>query len=186
MSMQEMEKPHIPATPSVEVGISLGSNLGERITHLRDAVQALRAVPATKLLTCSPVYETEPVGVKPEYRDLPYLNTVVLLSTTLSAQNLSAHVHEIEARQGRMRQADRFAPRTIDIDILYVGQIRQKDPELTLPHPRWAQRRFVLQPLCDVRPGLIIPGSTQTVAEHLAALPPAQEAVERIPDTLLS
>jgi 2-amino-4-hydroxy-6-hydroxymethyldihydropteridine diphosphokinase len=180
MSMQENQKP----SQKMEVGLSLGSNIGDRLQYLRAAAGAIQALSEIQITGLSPIYETEPVGVKPEYRDMSYLNAVVILETSLAAHVVSGLIHDIEERLGREREGDRFAPRTIDIDILYAGCSISDDPELTLPHPRWAQRRFVLQPLCDLRPDLQIPGSGRTVREHLAALPPGAEAVLKLPDLL--
>lgn len=168
----------------IEVGLSLGSNMGDRLSHLREAVKAIRAIPFASVTVLSAIYETEPVGVKPEYRDMPYLNAVLLLETHLPLQTLSHAIHAIETQLGRIRQDDRFAPRTIDIDILYAGNLVSTDIALTVPHPRWTKRRFVLQPLADIRPELRIPGSTRTVAAHLADLPQGSEAVRKIPEPL--
>ena len=182
MSMQENECNQ----DGIEVGLSLGSNLGNRLEHLRAAVRAIMWADGLTVTALSPVYETEPVGVKPEHRDMPYLNAVVLLETHLPPDILSETIHGIEKDLGRVRTTDRFAPRTIDIDILYAGHMISHAKDLTLPHPRWAQRRFVLQPLADLRPNVQIPGSSLTVAEHLAALPIGSEAVHQIPQTLES
>lgn len=154
----------------MEIALSLGSNLGDRMNHLRDACKRLAALPETTITKCSPVYETAPVGVKPQYRDMPYLNAVILIETQLPVDALSTRIHRFEAAMGRIRSDDRFAPRPIDIDILYAGDHIRNDETLTLPHPRWAQRRFVLQPLADVRPERVLPGYQQTVRERLDAL----------------
>lgn len=172
-------------TGKVEVGLSIGSNMGDRLAHLRNAVKAIAACSDIELLSVSPVYETEPVGVKPQYRDMPYLNAVVLISTTMPLAAISEAIHDIEKKCGRTRTDDRYAPRTIDIDILYAGETICKEEHLILPHPRWAERRFVLQPLADLQPDLHIPGSNRSVAEHLAALPRDSEAVHKLTDTLL-
>ncbi len=182
MSMQETNT----TTENMEVGLSIGGNIGDRLAHLRNAVEAIAKIPGVRLIEVSPVYETEPVGVKPEYRDMAYLNAVVITMSTLPLPNLSEAIHEIEEKLGRTRTDDRYAPRTIDIDILYAEDTVYTDKNLTLPHPRWTKRRFVLQPLADVRPDLHIPGSNQSVSEHLAALPQDSEAVHQIPDTLTS
>lgn len=180
--MQENEN----LSEKMEAGLSLGSNEGDRLAYLRDAVCALSQAKELRITGLSPIYETEPVGVKPEYQDMPYLNAAVIIETSVSPQELSRVIHDIENRQGRIRTDDRYAPRTIDIDILYAGKTVCAKPDLTLPHPRWAQRRFVLQPLADLRPDLHIPGSTQTVAELLAALPQGSEAVRKIDEELIA
>lgn len=178
--MQETNQSH----EAVEVGLSLGSNQGNRLQYLREATKEIKDIPGIELVAASPVYETEPVGVKPQYRDMAYLNAVLVIQTQLTMQDLSDRIHAVEEKLGRVREDDRFAPRTIDIDILYAGETVCKEDALTLPHPRWAERRFVLQPLADLRPNLHIPGSQQSVAEHLAALPTGSEAVKKLPDIL--
>ncbi|MCS6770950.1 MAG: 2-amino-4-hydroxy-6-hydroxymethyldihydropteridine diphosphokinase [Kiritimatiellae bacterium] len=156
---------------AVECALSLGSCLGDRLRHLREARAAIAAIPGVTIIAASPVYETEPVGVKPEFAALHYLNAVLILETTLTADALRATLARIEEAAGRVRTEDKYAPRTLDIDILYHGDEFRSSPELSLPHPRWADRRFVVQPLADVRPDHILPGSTVTVAERLALLP---------------
>jgi 2-amino-4-hydroxy-6-hydroxymethyldihydropteridine diphosphokinase len=160
----------------MELALSLGSNLGDRLGHLREAVRRLRALPGVRVVAVSPVYETEPVGVKPEFAGLAFLNAVVIVETGREAEAISAEVHAIEDALGRRRGEDRYAPRPMDMDLLYAGELRRDDPALTLPHPRWAERRFVLQPLADLRPDLRLPGSPRTVRETLASLPPAPHA----------
>lgn len=160
-----------------EAGLSLGANLGDRFANLRDAAARIAAIPGVFEIARARVYETTPVGVQPQYRHLAYLNTVLIIRTSLPAPALSDRLHAIEAAMGRVRTTDRFAPRTMDIDILYVGDEVRDDSDLTLPHPRWAARRFVLQPLADVRPGLRIPGSRETVGAMLTGLPGEPDVV---------
>lgn len=159
----------------MELGFSLGSNLGDRLAYLRDARQALLAFPGTGLLAQSPVYETEPVGVKPEYAEMPYLNAVLVVESEDPAQVWLERLGQIETALGRVRTGDRFAPRTIDIDILYAGDEVIDSGGLVVPHPRWATRRFVLQPLADLRPQLVLPGSGQCVEAILRQLPPGEK-----------
>ncbi|MDD5349851.1 MAG: 2-amino-4-hydroxy-6-hydroxymethyldihydropteridine diphosphokinase [Chthoniobacteraceae bacterium] len=151
-------------------GIALGSNLGDRLAHLRAAVAALRllhAGPEPPLV--SPVYETEPVDCEP---DSPaYLNAVMEIRCERGALGLLRALQQIEHREGRPAAHDFHAPRTLDLDLLYLGDTVLQSPALTLPHPRIALRRFVLQPLADIRPEFILPGHTQPVAELLAGLP---------------
>jgi len=154
----------------MEIAFSLGSNLGDRLANLRSAVARIRAFPDTRVIARSCIYETAPVGVKPQYRDMAYLNAVIIIATELPVDIVSDRIHAIEAEMGRVRGDDRFAPRPIDIDILYAdGEIRDDD-SLTLPHPRWTERRFVLQPLADVRPDMTLPGCSQRVIELLDQL----------------
>jgi 2-amino-4-hydroxy-6-hydroxymethyldihydropteridine diphosphokinase len=155
----------------MEIGLSLGSNLGDRVGYLRQAAGRIAALPQVRILAAAPVYETAPVGVQPAYADLKYLNTVLILDGPEDLDALSEALHAIETDLGRRRSADRNAPRTIDIDILYAGDVRRRDGKLDLPHPRWAERRFVLQPLADIRPRLVLPDGEGTMAEHLARLP---------------
>lgn len=160
----------------MEIGLSLGSNLGDRIATFREAAVRLAKLPGLTLRAAAPVYETDPVDARPEYAHLKFLNTVLIAETTddaLPLPELGRRLHEIEEELGRIRQADRNAPRTLDIDVLFAGSLTQSDGILDLPHPRWATRRFVVQPLADVRPGLVLPGETRTVADLLAGLPPA-------------
>lgn len=126
--------------------MSLGSNLGDRRRYLREAVESLEGVVAV-----SPVYETEPVG-GPEQG--MFLNVVVELDTTLSPRELLALCHRLEAAAGRRRD-ERWGPRTLDADLLLVGDIVVDEEDLTVPHPRMWERRFVLAPLADLAPELL-------------------------------
>lgn len=130
--------------------LGLGSNLGDRLGHLRCAVAAIPDVVAV-----SPVYETEPVGGPPQG---PYLNLVVELRTTLDARRLLQECHRLEAAAGRRRTV-RFGPRTLDVDVLLVGAERVDEPDLVVPHPRLWERRFVLAPLADLAPELLPAGA---------------------------
>lgn len=160
-----------------EYALSLGSNEGHRMQNLRDARTALEAVPIIQITDCAPVYETEPVDVKPEYMDQLYLNTVILILTSLSPYEVKDICQTIELQYGRNRTEDRNAPRPIDIDIIYAGQLSVNTEELTIPHPRWPARRFVVQPLSDLRPGLRLPGSRDTVKAILENLPGKPDVV---------
>ena len=155
----------------MEVGLSLGSNLGDRLDNLREARRRIAALPGVRLLASSPVYETEPVGVKPEFRHLAFLNAVLIVEGAATPAEWRQATARVEMELGRVRSADKFAPRTMDIDILYVGGLCVDDGGLIIPHPRWMERRFVVQPLADVRPSLILPGAPGTVQDLLAALP---------------
>lgn len=161
----------------IEIGLSLGSNLGDRLENLRAARAALGALPGVEVVAASPVYETEPVDVGPRYRDLPFLNAVLIVRSGLAPRGLAAEVHAVEAAQGRQRGDDRNAPRPIDIDLVYAGELRIQTPELVLPHPRWASRRFVVEPLAAVRPALRLPGEDRTVLEVLSSLPKTPNVV---------
>ncbi|HET7071544.1 MAG TPA: 2-amino-4-hydroxy-6-hydroxymethyldihydropteridine diphosphokinase [Nocardioides sp.] len=171
--MTETPNPHIvdadtltgEMRPIRRVVVSLGSNLGERLTSLQGAVNALADTPDVWVTEVSPVYETEPI-------DAPdgsgkFLNAVVLLDTTLAARRLLDRAHAIEDAFGRDRSSGEFhAPRTLDVDIIVVGDRRRNDEVMQLPHPRAAERAFVLQPWYDVEPDAEIP-DTGLVAELL-------------------
>ena len=159
----------------MEIGLSLGSNLGDRLAHLQAARAAVRQLPGVTLVAQAPVYETEPVGVEPEFAHLKFLNTVLILSSDRPAADLQRALAEAELQLGRVRGEDRFAPRAIDIDVLFAGDLWLETDRLTLPHPRWARRRFVVQPLADVRPDLVLPGAGRTVRAVLDALPPGED-----------
>lgn len=157
----------------MEIGLSLGSNLDQRLEHLRKATSLITALPGTHILAKAPIYETEPVDVKEEFRHLEYLNTVIIIESSMELGAFSDAIHKIETDMGRVRTEDRNAPRLIDIDILYAGNIERRDGILDLPHPKWAHRRFVIQPLADVRPFLHLPGEPRNISEVLKSLPPA-------------
>ena len=156
----------------MEVILSLGSNLGDRRANLLAARAALAALPGTRLVACAPLYETEPVDAPADDDRRLYLNTVLVLESALEPEAFSEAMHAIEARLGRVRGPARHAPRPIDIDLVAFGDLRRDTPSLRLPHPEAARRRFVLQPLADVRPGLRLPSQLRTVRDLLAALPP--------------
>jgi 2-amino-4-hydroxy-6-hydroxymethyldihydropteridine diphosphokinase len=154
----------------MEAGLSLGSNLGDRLEQLRRAVSRLAALPGVRILARSRVYETEPVEVPAAYRGLVFLNAVVIAEWPGTPRELLAAAKELERLAGRER-GERNGPRTLDLDILYAGGTRLDEPDLVVPHPRWAERRFVVEPLADVRPDLVLPGGRLTAREALAALP---------------
>lgn len=153
---------------SVSVGIALGSNLGDRLRHLRDARDQLRAIAGPGILLQAPVYRTEPVACPPDSPD--FYNTVIEIGFTGSAHDLLDATQAIELRLGRVAVPQRNAPRVIDVDLLYFGDQRIDSGRLDLPHPRLTARRFVLQPLADIRPDLVLPGTHLSIAEHLRRL----------------
>ena len=155
----------------LEVGLSLGSNLGDRVATLARAKKLISAIDGVKIVAASSLYETEPVGVKPEFQHMKFINAVIILKTRLLVEQLYERLSEIEHELGRVRVDDKYAPRALDIDVLYAGEIVSDQPQLTLPHPRWAQRRFVVQPLAEVRGDLILPGTNKTVRALHAELP---------------
>jgi len=146
----------------VRAFLSLGSNLGDRPANLRGAIASLAEV-----VGVSPVYETDPVG-GPEQG--AYLNVVVELDTPCSPRELLDRCRVCEEAAGRVR-AERWGPRTLDVDVLLVGDLVVDEPDLQVPHPRMWQRRFVLAPLRDLAPDLV-------TAEAVAA---AEGTVRQLP-----
>lgn len=138
------------------VGISLGSNLGDRRAHLRAAVTALERVRSSSHLLLSSLYETDPIDCPPGSG--AFLNAVIELDTALPPRDLLMATQAIERELGRPCLHQRNAPRTVDLDLLYYGDFTMTEADLTLPHPRMWQRAFVLKPLTEIRPDLIPPG----------------------------
>lgn len=148
--------------------IALGSNLGDRAAYLRQAVRSLDATGGNNVMACSPVYETEALVLDGAPQP-PYLNAVVRLSTMLSPTSLLMLCHEIELAAGRVRDGRRWTPRTLDLDILLLGSLAVSTPVLTIPHRELANRRFVLQPLSDIAPDLLLPSPIdKSVSQALA------------------
>ncbi|MEU6676807.1 2-amino-4-hydroxy-6-hydroxymethyldihydropteridine diphosphokinase [Streptomyces sp. NPDC046853] len=145
--------------------ISLGSNLGNRLETLQGAVDALEDTPGLRVKAVSPVYETEPWGVEPDSQP-SYFNAVVVVKTTLPPSSLLERAHAIEEAFHRVRD-ERWAARTIDVDIVAYADVVSDDPVLTLPHPRAHERAFVLAPWHDVEPEAQLAGRG-AVADLLA------------------
>lgn len=138
----------------MRVVLSLGSNLGRRMDYLQGAVDALFDAPGLSFVAVSPVYETDPVG-GPEQR--PYLNAVVVADCMLDPRTLLDRAQGIENAFGRIRR-ERWGPRTLDVDLIAVGDLTSDDPELELPHPRAHERAFVLIPWAQADPTAVLPG----------------------------
>lgn len=154
----------------MEVGLSLGSSLGDRLASLKKARELICAYPGITLAAQAPVYETEPVNLPPEFKDHLFLNTILIINTLVSVPQIMRLLQFIEQQMGRAPELGADLPRVIDIDIVFADQLQVEEEHIVIPHPRWHTRRFVLQPLCDVRPELILPGQTLPVADILAAL----------------
>lgn len=154
----------------MEVGLALGSNIGDRLDHLIQVKKEILAIAGVEFIAQSPVYETEPVGVPDEFANLVFLNSILIIETCNSIHRLIGLFQSIEREMGRSPDAVRNMPRPIDIDIIYADQVRAKAEHVTIPHPRWSKRRFVVQPLSDVRPDLHIPGQSGTVSDVLSGL----------------
>ena len=133
--------------------LSLGSNIEPRHDHLSRALEKLATFPATKVIAASEIEETEPVDVPDAFRRLRFLNQVVFVDTALAARDFSNQMHQVEDELGRVRTV-RNGPRTIDIDLIDWGGTASDDPELTLPHPRAAERDFVSRPWRELVRGL--------------------------------
>lgn len=150
-------------------GIALGSNLGDRAANLRHGMSLLQErVPGWSLLASAPVYETDPVDCAPGTQ--AFLNTVIEIESGCAPRELHAHLKAVESALGRPAVREKNSPRTLDLDLLYADDVVSDDPQLILPHPRLHQRRFVLQPLADIRPELHLPGQVVSVAALLARL----------------
>ncbi len=149
------------------VYIGLGSNLAEPVQQLRGALAALAALPQTKLLACSSFYASDPLGPADQPR---YVNAVAALDCELAPLDLLDALQAIELRQGRLRKAERWGPRTLDLDILLFGQRLLDEPRLTLPHYHMHARPFVLYPLAELAPALSLPDGRR-LTELLAACP---------------
>ena len=134
--------------------VALGSNLGNPVSTVDAAIDAMAALRGSILKAMSSLYRTAPVGLK---RQPDFINAVVALDTRLPAPDLLEQLFQVEAHFGRVRSV-RNAPRTLDLDLILYGDLIQDDPALTLPHPRMHERAFVLAPLDEIAPGLVVPG----------------------------
>jgi 2-amino-4-hydroxy-6-hydroxymethyldihydropteridine diphosphokinase len=156
----------------VLAGVGLGANLGDARETLDAAIKALAALPETTLRAVSSIYRSAPI----DSSGPDYLNAVALLDTRLAPQALLAELQCIELAHGRERPYYN-APRTLDLDLLFHGEQRMATPTLTLPHPRMHERAFVLRPLAELAPALLIPGRGQ-VAELVATV--ADQRVDKL------
>jgi len=161
----------------MEIGLSLGSNLGNRMENLGKARALIAGLDGVSVTGASPVYETEPVDVPEQYAGLPFLNAVLIIESATGPESLLDKVFAIELKMGRESKRDRNVPRSIDIDIIYAGDLVISRAGGGVPHPRWSQRRFVVQPLSDLRPDIRIPGDHRTVRDVLLALPATPNVV---------
>jgi 2-amino-4-hydroxy-6-hydroxymethyldihydropteridine diphosphokinase len=161
----------------MKAGIALGSNVGDRLHHLREARREILALPniGPECLSSS-VYETAPVGCEPRTRN--FLNAVIQVGFEGRASDFLQWLRQIETEMGRAPEHKTNAPRIIDLDLLFFGEIESSTAELQLPHPRLHERRFVLQPLADICPALVLAGRKESVSALLAELADAS-AVRR-------
>jgi 2-amino-4-hydroxy-6-hydroxymethyldihydropteridine diphosphokinase len=140
----------------VRAFVSLGSNLGDRGSHLRRAVDQLRAGSDPAVTAVSAVYETAPVGGPDDQGDFWNLVVELALRAPADPYRLLEQCHRLEAAAGRVRTV-RWGPRTLDADVVWIDGVELDDPELTVPHPRWRERRFVVAPLAELAPDLVGP-----------------------------
>lgn len=138
---------------ALDAYVSIGTNLGDRAEHLVAALRGLAALPDTRLVACSPVFETAPYGPPPQG---PYLNATAHVATSLAPRALLDGLLAIERRAGRVRSVVNAA-RTLDLDLLLYGDRRVDEAGLVVPHPRLAERAFVLEPLAALAPALVHP-----------------------------
>src|SRR5215475_14141646 len=151
----------------MRTAVALGSNIGDRLANLRAARTAILSLSNVKQpIVSSAVYETEPVGCEPG--DGKFLNAVVEFEYDGDLTRLFEQLIQIEETLGRKRDHPRKVSRSIDLDLLYGGDRRINDERLQLPHPRLHSRTFVLRPLADIRPELVLPDQTKTMREPLA------------------
>ena len=135
--------------------IAIGSNLASPLEQVNAAVEALGEIPQSRIVAVSSFYRTPPLGPQ----DQPdYLNAAVVLETELGPEALLDNTQRIELQQGRVRKAERWGPRTLDVDVLAVGDLTRATADLQLPHPRAHERAFVLQPWRRVDPDFVLVG----------------------------
>jgi 2-amino-4-hydroxy-6-hydroxymethyldihydropteridine diphosphokinase len=152
----------------MRIGIALGSNLGDRLANLRAARKAVVGLVGDKALLVSPVYETDAIGCEPGAGK--FLNAVLELEFDGDPTELLEELIGVEESLGRNRNHSRNLSRKIDIDLLYAHELNVQNERLQLPHPRMLSRKFVLQPLADIEPELVLPNQTRTVRELFAQI----------------
>lgn len=151
-----------------KAAVSLGSNAGDRMAHLRAALAWCEAV-AVGPVRASTVYETDPVGCAPGTP--PFLNAAVVFSVRSGARALLAAMRAFERLRGRPEAYPRNAPRPLDMDLLLFGDLRMDQGDVLLPHPRMFVRAFVLRPLCELEPSWVPVGADRTLKDFLDSLP---------------
>ncbi len=153
----------------MRVGVALGSNIGDRMENLRHGRRAIFSLPGvTGPFLASSVYATAPIDCESGAGE--FLNAVIEFGYESNPRNLLREFGKIEASLGRPSRHARNESRTMDVDLLYADDMQVHDPDLDIPHPRMTSRLFVMQPLAEIRPELILPGQQESVAEIVAAL----------------
>ena len=163
----------------IEAYIALGSNLGDRELNLLRAVAEVGRLPECRVTALSSFYETSPVG---HVDQDAFYNAVLRLSTRLDARTLLTHLLRIEDETFKRVRTIHHGPRSIDLDLLLYGGITINEENLVVPHPRLAERRFVLQPLCEIAPDLLHPLTGKTIRELLASLKSDETVVKLLPE----
>jgi 2-amino-4-hydroxy-6-hydroxymethyldihydropteridine diphosphokinase len=148
--------------------IAIGTNLGDRLENLQRGLALLRERLQPQEMRAGGLYETAPVDCAPGTQ--AFFNSVIQLTAVCTPQELHGHLQAIEQAMGRPSVREKNAPRALDLDLLYAGDFVSDDPVLTVPHPRLHLRRFVLQPLADLCPALVLPGHQRSIQQHLEAL----------------
>jgi 2-amino-4-hydroxy-6-hydroxymethyldihydropteridine diphosphokinase len=150
----------------LDVVVGLGSNLGDREATLRSAIEGMRGFPDTEVVAVSSFIETAPVGGPPQG---VFMNAAARLSTSFSPRQLLDALLGLELAHGRVRR-ERWGPRTLDLDVLWIRDVRVHEPGLSVPHPELKNRRFALGPLVEIAPDAVDPESGERYAAVLAAL----------------
>jgi len=154
--------------------ISVGANLGDRLRNCCLGIAALCADDRVQLAARAPFYETEPV----DYTDQDwFLNTAIKIWTRLAPLDLLNHMQAVQAALGRQAGGIRFGPRTLDLDIIFYGDLIFQNERLILPHPRLHKRRFVLQPICDIDPTVVHPTLGMDVKTLLNQIPEGDQTI---------
>lgn len=165
----------------MKAGVALGSNIGDRLQNFRAGRKAIvDLAAASSPIWASPIYETEPVDCEPGAQK--FFNAVLEFDYAGDAAGLLKKLKQIEKDLGRPADHPRNVSRKIDIDLLYFGDAKIDIEKLQLPHPRMHLRRFVLQPLADIRPDLVLPGQSETVGQLLAQLDDSSKVVRLTDD----
>lgn len=183
MIRQESKRAPVAGPTAIRrCGIALGSNLGDRLANLQLAAKAVKMLADfSQPVFQAPVFETDPVGCAPGTP--AFLNSVMEIGFFGEPEELLARLRAVESAMGRPSTREKNEPRPIDLDILYADGLVRTDPALELPHPRLPQRRFVLEPLSAIRPGLVLPGQDVNIAALLAALPEGDAPLRKFADT---
>lgn len=157
--------------------ISLGSNIGNRRANIVRALKKIQEDPSLTVKKVSSLYESSPVG--PKQRN--FVNAACQIETNLTPQELLLTLQAIEAKMGRVRTS-RQGPRNIDLDIIFYNRMKIKEKNLTIPHPRFDRRRFVLRPVREISPGMIPPGFRKTLAQLDSELTDPEQKVTLLPN----